>query len=76
MAVLSGSEWQRMKDNLASWRDPVPSKAEKEEKRKKDLYRLSQDIVKNWENTIEGQRLKRLEAHQVREEQEEVSALV
>ena len=73
---MSGSEWQRMKDNLASWRDPVPSKAEKEEKRKKDLYRLSQDIVKNWENTIEGQRLKRLEAHQVREEQEEVSALV
>lgn len=56
-----------------SWQDPSPSKAVQIQKRKEELHKQSKTIVKNWENTIEGQRLKRLQARQLREEEEEVS---
>lgn len=41
---------------------------------KEALHQHSKNIVKNWENTIEGQRLKRLQARQLREQEEEVSS--
>lgn len=40
-------------------------------KQRKELHSLSKDTVKHWENTIEGQRLKKLQARQIREEKEE-----
>lgn len=58
-----------------SWKDPPPSKASMIQKRKEELHMQSKAIVKNWENTIEGQRIKRLQARQLREEEEEVGAL-
>lgn len=35
------------------------------------LHEKSRELVKGWENTIEGQRLKKLQARNIREEQEE-----
>lgn len=43
------------------------------QRKKEALHQQSKTIVKNWENTIEGQRLKRLQARQLREVEEEVS---
>lgn len=42
---------------------------------KEALYQQSKSTVKHWENTIEGQRLKRLQARQLKEEEEEVKCL-
>lgn len=61
-----------MKEKYASWQNPAPTKAEQMQKQKQALYQHSKSVVKNWENTIEGQRLKRLQARQLREEEEEV----
>ncbi|CAI7992319.1 Coiled-coil domain-containing protein 173 [Geodia barretti] len=70
VAVVPVSEWQRIKDSLDR------RQREKEELCKarecRENRRLqSQNIVKHWENTIEGQRLKKLQAKKLREEEEE-----
>lgn len=71
--MLPASEWQRMERKLESLRSPPLTRAAQIQRRKESLHEHSKKIVKNWENTIEGQRLKRLQAHKIREEQEEVS---
>jgi len=38
---------------------------------REELHTLSKEKVKHWENTIEGQRLKKLQARKIREEKEE-----
>lgn len=55
-----------------SWKDPIPGRAVEEGRRKEALHQQSKSIVQHWENTIEGQRLKRLEARKLREDKEEV----
>lgn len=42
------------------------------QRQKEELHKQSKSVVKNWENTIEGQRIKRLQARHLREEKEEV----
>lgn len=71
--MLPVSEWLRMKEKFSSWQDPAPSVAVQVQRRRQSLHQKSKAIVSNWENTIEGQRLKRLQARQIREEEEEVS---
>lgn len=73
VAVLPLNEWDRIKAKFSSWKDPIPSRVIEEQKRKNALYQQSKSIVQHWENTIEGQRLKRLEARKIREDEEEVS---
>ena len=67
------NEWERIKAKFSSWQAPVPSRVIEEQKRKNALHQQSKSIVQHWENTIEGQRLKRLEARKIREDDEEVS---
>lgn len=68
-------EWKRIQEKFLSWQDPSPSKAARVQKRKEDLHLQSKAIVKDWENTIEGQRIKRLQARQLREDEEEVRTI-
>ena len=71
--MLPSSEWNRIKGKYSSWQDPAPSQAAEMQMHRETLHQHSQSVVKDWENTIEGQRLKRLQARQLREEEEEVS---
>ena len=70
--MLPSSEWKRIEGKLLSWKNPTPSRAVEEQRRKEALHEHSKSIVQHWENTIEGQRLKRLEARKIREDKEEV----
>ncbi|XP_030065563.1 cilia- and flagella- associated protein 210 [Microcaecilia unicolor] len=70
VTVLPKQEWERIQDNLNN-----PDKKLKcilaEIKEKKDLHLRSKAVVKNWTNTITGQRQKRLTAKKLREEREQ-----
>jgi len=70
--VLPAKEWERMRHKFSVWQNPPPSKAVLRQKKKEELHEHSKAVVKNWENTIEGQRIKRLQARKIREEEEEV----
>lgn len=72
VTILPFGEWKRIKEKFLSWKDPTPVRAVEEGKRKDALHQQSKSIVQHWENTIEGQRLKRLEARKLREDEEEV----
>jgi membrane protein involved in colicin uptake len=72
VAVLPSSEWKRIQEKFSSWQNPCPSRALKEQQRKEALHQHSKSVVQHWENTIEGQRIKRLEARKLQEEKEEV----
>ena len=73
MVVLGASEWQRMTGKSISDREYASYKEAQIQKRREALHEMSKDRVKHWENTIAGQRQKRLHARQLRLEQEEVS---
>ena len=45
------------------------------QQQKEEKHSKSKSIVRNWENTIDGQRLKRLQAMKLKNEQEEVALL-
>jgi hypothetical protein len=49
--------------------------AKKRQEQREDKHNLSQSMVKNWENTIEGQRNKRLERMRLKQEKEEEEKL-
>ncbi|XP_070566721.1 cilia- and flagella- associated protein 210-like [Ptychodera flava] len=70
VTVLSKKDWARIQDQLSSKsREAQRIQAEREEK--EALHARSKEAVKNWSNTIAGQRLKKLEARKIREEKEE-----
>ena len=75
VAVVDEKEWSRMQEKLASWRNPPITKAAQIQKYRKDLHHHSQEVVKNWSNTIEGHRQKRLQAKKIKEEKEEVGII-
>ena len=71
IAVFQPKDWQRIQNSLSKYN----SEKEKYEVQKRDrveLHNKSKELVKHWENTIEGQRLKKLQARNIREEQEEI----
>ncbi|XP_077978349.1 cilia- and flagella- associated protein 210-like [Glandiceps talaboti] len=70
VTVLSQKDWGRIQDQLSrKSREAQRLQAEREEKLA--LHARSKDVVKNWSNTIAGQRLKKLEARKIREEKDE-----
>ncbi|XP_055959435.1 cilia- and flagella- associated protein 210 [Patella vulgata] len=70
VTVLSKADWSRIHDELNRRNIEEERvqriKAEKEAQRQK-----SKEIVKNWGNTIAGQRQKKLQARRIREQKEE-----
>ncbi|XP_062861990.1 cilia- and flagella- associated protein 210 [Trichomycterus rosablanca] len=70
VTVLPKSEWLRIQDSLNHvnrQRESLIAAA----RQRQDLHLRSKEVVKNWSNTIAGQRLKKLEAKKIREELEE-----
>ncbi|XP_068749410.1 cilia- and flagella- associated protein 210-like [Montipora capricornis] len=70
VTVLQPDVWRRIQNNLSGYNEEK-MRLEAKMKERKELHSLSKDTVKHWENTIEGQRLKKLQARQIREEKEE-----
>lgn len=71
VAVFQPKDWQRIQNSLTKYNREVEEHAEQKRERE-ELHAKSKKLVKNWENTIEGQRLKKLQARKIREEQEEL----
>ncbi|KAM4626159.1 cilia- and flagella- associated protein 210 [Discoglossus pictus] len=70
MTVLPKAEWERIKNNVNSLEREAMQIYE-EMKEREALHLRSKEVVKNWTNTIVGQRQKRLKSKQLREEKEE-----
>jgi len=74
MTVLRARELKRIRDaSLTSNMQLEREKNEKQQKDRNDLHRLSKERVKKWANTIEGQRLKRLQSRKIKSEQDEIA---
>lgn len=70
VTVLSKADWSRIRAQLErKQREEEAIRAKREAK--EALHQQSKDMVKNWSNTIAGQRLQKLEARKIREEKEE-----
>eukprot|EP01135_Chromosphaera_perkinsii_P003627 Nk52_evm6s250 gene=Nk52_evmTU6s250 len=67
---LEGPDVKRIQTNLCSLTEDMKIEKESKEERER-LYGLSKNMVKSWDNTINGQRLKKLAAREKRLEQEE-----
>uniref|UniRef100_A0A8C4SDG3 Cilia and flagella associated protein 210 n=1 Tax=Erpetoichthys calabaricus TaxID=27687 RepID=A0A8C4SDG3_ERPCA len=70
VTILPKAEWQRIQENI----NKVNSEAEwlqQVRREKESLHERSKEVVKNWSNTIAGQRQKKLEEKRIWEEQEE-----
>jgi len=70
VAVFQPKDWQRIQNSLTKY-NQAAEKAELQKRDRENLHAVSKELVKHWENTIEGQRLKKLQARKLREEQEE-----
>ncbi|XP_060784831.1 cilia- and flagella- associated protein 210 [Neoarius graeffei] len=70
MIVLPTSEWRRIQDSVnrvnKQHEDLIAAARQREA-----MHLRSKEVVKNWSNTIAGQRQKKLEAKKIREEIEE-----
>lgn len=71
VAVLQPRDWQRIQNNLTRYNGEA-EKQEAQKREREELHATSKDLVKHWGNTIEGQRLKKLQARKLREEQDEL----
>ncbi|EDO49042.1 predicted protein [Nematostella vectensis] len=70
VTVIQPKDWTRIQNSLARYnKDVARQKAIKEEKLA--LHNISNEMVKHWDNTIEGLRNKKLQARKIREEKEE-----
>ena len=70
VAVLQPQDWRRIHNSLTKYNQEAEMR-EKMRKNQEELHMKSKELVKHWGNTIEGQRLKKLQAKKIREEQEE-----
>ncbi|XP_071491246.1 cilia- and flagella- associated protein 210-like [Diadema antillarum] len=70
VTVLSKSDWSRIAAQLER-KQREEEAIRKRREAKEALHKETKEIVKNWSNTIAGQRLKKLEARKIREEKEE-----
>lgn len=71
VAILNKSDWQRITNRLNNY-NPELEKFKAQMADREHLGQLSKDRVKQWDNTIEGQRLKKLQARKIKQAQEEV----
>ncbi|CAH1789509.1 unnamed protein product [Owenia fusiformis] len=70
VTVLTGKDWQRIQNSLN--RNVIEEqRIAKLREEREALRQRSKDTVKNWGNTIAGQRQRKLEARKIREEKEE-----
>ncbi|XP_029703249.1 coiled-coil domain-containing protein 173 [Takifugu rubripes] len=69
VTVLSKAEWQRIQRELD--RHNPEKERRTEAKEREVLHQQSVEVVKQWSNTIAGQRQKKLEAKKIRDEVEE-----
>ncbi|KAK3731515.1 hypothetical protein QZH41_008548, partial [Actinostola sp. cb2023] len=70
VTVIQPRDWNRIQNSLAHYnKEEARIKALQEER--EALHNMSKETVKHWENTIEGQRIKKLQARKIREEKEE-----
>ncbi|XP_044221300.1 coiled-coil domain-containing protein 173 [Thunnus albacares] len=70
VTVLSKAEWLRIQDELNQVNKDKESMREAM-KQREALHLQSKEVVKQWSNTIVGQRQKKLEAKKIREQTEE-----
>ncbi|XP_069558634.1 cilia- and flagella- associated protein 210 [Brachyistius frenatus] len=70
VAVLSKTQWQRIQDELNQV-DKDKESRKQAVKEREALHLQSKEVVKQWSNTITGQREKKLEAKKIREQIEE-----
>ncbi|XP_039254986.1 cilia- and flagella- associated protein 210-like [Styela clava] len=70
VTVLPQREWNRIQNNLDS-RAKELERVREAKRQQEELHAESLNVVKNWSNTIAGQRQKKLEARKVREAKEE-----
>lgn len=68
--VIQPKDWQRIRDNYSKY-NAEKERHEGQKRERSELHEKSKELVKHWENTIEGQRLKKLQARKIRDEQEE-----
>lgn len=68
--VIPHAEWMRITASLSATNKKADEAKAKADARKA-MHDASKAMVKSWDNTIEGQRQKRLEARKIREEKEE-----
>ena len=71
VAIICGHDWQRIRNSVSNYQSEG-EKYKKQKEERQDLYNVSKNRVKRWDNTIEGQRLKKLQARKIREEQDEM----
>ncbi|XP_066302151.1 cilia- and flagella- associated protein 210-like [Branchiostoma lanceolatum] len=71
--VMSKKDFERIHGTLTqgTMQNREAQKAQRIRQDKEALHSRSKDVVKNWANTIAGQRQKRLEARKIREDHEE-----
>lgn len=70
VAILHPNDWQRIQNNLTR-ANPQREAAERRLRERRTLHDCSKEVVKNWDNTIEGQRQIKLKAKAIRDEQDE-----
>ncbi|XP_033639467.1 coiled-coil domain-containing protein 173-like isoform X1 [Asterias rubens] len=70
VTILSQGDWSRIAAQLEK-KSQEEERMRARHEEKKLLHQRSKEMVKNWSNTIAGQRLKKLEARAIREEKEE-----
>lgn len=71
VTVLPRDEWNRIKNRLAE-KSGDELRSEQRLAERERLHEKSRSVVKNWSNTIQGQRQRKLEARQERLEAEEL----
>ncbi|XP_032422747.1 coiled-coil domain-containing protein 173 isoform X2 [Xiphophorus hellerii] len=70
ITILSQTGWHRIQDEMNGV-DKEKERLREAAKRREALHLQSKEIVKQWPDTIVGQRQKKLEAKKIREEMEE-----
>lgn len=70
VTVLSQSDWARIQSHLQR-REMEEERLRRIQEDRLRLHEMSQEKVRNWTNTVYGQRQKKLEARRQREEEEE-----
>ncbi|XP_068602867.1 cilia- and flagella- associated protein 210 [Brachionichthys hirsutus] len=70
VTVLSMTEWRRVQEELKQV-DKVKERMSEDVKQREALHLQSEEVVRQWPNTIASQRQKKLEAKRIRDEIEE-----
>ncbi|KAI8793239.1 cilia- and flagella- associated protein 210-like [Biomphalaria glabrata] len=70
VTVLTKQDWERIENEL-NYKQIQEEMIRKMREEREEQKRKSKELIKNWANTIAGQRQRKLQARQIREEKEE-----